>query len=114
MSFGYALIALAIDVLVASLIGESGYFVPILLILLGAYGLVIAAFLWTDRSERRHSSPNGTYVFFWSALLTLAGTMILVNDAYSGNLTLLGVVLAIWIGVSVAVISGRGTRVQRD
>jgi heme/copper-type cytochrome/quinol oxidase subunit 4 len=112
-TFGYALIALAFDVLVTSALGEAWYFVPILLILLGVYGLAITRILWSDHSGRRHSSSNGTYVFFWSSLLTLVGIIVLVNDAFPDNIPLLGTMLVIWIGVSIAVISAKGTKVRR-
>ncbi|MEM4264725.1 MAG: hypothetical protein QW505_02965 [Thermoplasmata archaeon] len=112
ISFGIFFIALAIAILIGTLINDWILFIPILLIEMGVYGIVVGLMA---RSRGEASGYGGisdaSYFAFWSSLFTLIGLFWLINDAFPGIALYLVLIILIFFGTAIILISmGRQKR----
>jgi hypothetical protein len=103
---GALLIAAAIAILVAWIVGKWWYFLPVLMIEGGILG--IASGFLTGRQGTTSARAYAVYSSAWGVILALFGVLLLVNDLAPNNLPLLVVVFLIAIGaMAIAIAVGR-------
>lgn len=111
LSVGLMIIAFAVSILLAWVMGDWWLFIPLILILAGVtwagLGLVARQAEITARGRR----SDTTYYFFWGATMALFGAIWLVNDQYPGNMPGLLVLVLVWIGAVVVVLSVKKKKV---
>lgn len=106
ISFGIFFIALAVAIMIGIIINDWILFIPILLIEMGAYGIV-AGYLTRNRGETRGYGgiSDASYFIFWSTLFMLIGLFWLINDALPGVALYLILIMLIFFGVAIILIS---------
>jgi hypothetical protein len=98
LSVGYLLIAFAISILVARLVGEWILIIPVMLLMAGVFYIALGVVLRQGGHDPKRASSSNYYIF-WGGTMTILGAMWLFSRQYPGNAVLLVVVFIIWIGV---------------
>ncbi|MBU0685139.1 MAG: hypothetical protein ABIE25_03885 [Thermoplasmatota archaeon] len=98
LSVGYLLIAFAVSILVAWLVGEWILAVPVLLLEAGMFYVALGVVLRQGEYDTKRASTSAYYIF-WGGTMAILGAMWLFSRQYPGNAVLLVVVFIIWIGV---------------
>jgi predicted permease len=104
LSVGYLLIAFAISILVAWLVGEWILIIPVMLLMAGVFYIVLGVVMRQGGHDPKRASSS-TYYAFWGGTMGILGAMWLFSRKYPGNGVLLVVVFIIWIGVVAMVMS---------
>lgn len=112
ISFGIFFIALAIAILLGILINDWILFIPILLIEMGVYGIVVGIMARSRGQALGYGGiSDASYFTFWSSLFTLIGLFWLINDALPGIALYLVLIILIFFGTAIILISmGRQKR----
>lgn len=104
LSVGYLLIAFAVSILVAWLVGDWVLVIPVMLLLAGVFYIALGVLLRQGGQDAKRVSSS-TYYAFWGGTMAILGAMWLFSRQYPGNAVLLVVVFIIWIGVVAMVMS---------
>jgi len=106
VTFGVFFIALAIAILIGILLNDWILFIPILLIEMGIYGIVIGSMARKRGETRGYGGiSDASYFIFWSSLFTLIGLFWLINDAFPGIALYLILIILIFFGAAIILIS---------
>jgi hypothetical protein len=98
LSVGYLLVAFAVSILVAWLVGEWILIIPVMLLMAGVFYIALGVVMRQGGHDPKRASSS-TYYVFWGGTMAILGTMWLFSRQYPGNAVLLVVVFIIWIGV---------------
>lgn len=106
ISFGVFFIALAAAILIGIIINDWILFIPILLIEMGVYGILVGNMARSRGESRGYGGiSDASYFIFWSSLFTLIGLFWLINDALPGVALYLMLIILIFFGVAIILIS---------
>jgi len=106
VTFGVFFIALAIAILIGILLNDWILFIPILLIEMGIYGIVIGSMARRRGETRGYGGiSDASYFIFWSSLFTLIGLFWLINDVFPGIALYLILIILIFFGAAIILIS---------
>ena len=98
-------IAFAVSLLLAWASGDWWLFIPLILLIAGSIwaglGLVARRAEVTLRAKRSDTA----YYFFWGATMALLGALWLINGSYPGNMVAILVIILVWIGAVIVVLS---------
>jgi hypothetical protein len=103
---GAILIAAAIAILIAWVVGKWWYFLPVLMIEGGILG--IANGYLAGRQGTTSARAYSVYSAVWGAIIALLGALLIVNDLAPNNLPLLVIVFLVAVGImAIAIATGR-------
>ena len=105
LSVGLMIIAFAVSLLLAWVMGDWWLFIPLILIIAGVIWAGLGLVARQAEATARGRRSDTTYYFFWGATMALFGAIWLVNDQYPGNAPGLVVLVLVWIGAVVVVLS---------
>src|SRR4030043_2212620 len=85
LSVGLMIIAFAVSLLLAWIMGDWWLFIPLILIIAGVIWAGLGLVARQAEATARGRRSDTTYYFFWGAPMALMGTIWLINDQYPGN-----------------------------
>jgi hypothetical protein len=107
LSIGFVLVAIAVAILIAWMIGDWVLFIPAILIECGGYGVVLGAVAGRNAKPGESSRSVSAYYIFWGSLLLILGLLWVINDQYPGNLPAIGAAFLIWLAIMVIAVARR-------
>lgn len=93
--------------------GEWILIIPIMLLLAGAFYIVLG-FVMRQGEQVTKIASTSIYYAFWGGTMAILGAMWLFSRQYPGNAVLLVVVFIIWIGVVAMAMSLPRLRQNRE
>jgi hypothetical protein len=107
LSIGLMVIAVAVALILAWIIGNWWMFIPIMLISGGMIWAILGLIIAPADSQLRQGRQSMPYFVFWGATLALLGAIWIVNDEFPGNGVVLVAIFLVWIGAIVIALSFR-------
>lgn len=108
LSAGYLLIAVAVSILIAWVVGKWWYFFPVLAIAGGIYGIFLA--VWMGNRTTTEGRSGFIYSLLWGGIFIIIGAELIVNDLYPGNAVLMIVVFILFLGIIALVAYALGRK----
>jgi len=105
LSVGLMIIAFAVSLLLAWVMGDWWLFIPLILIIAGAIWAGLGLVARQAEATARGRRSDTAYYFFWGTTMALLGALWLVNDEYPGRMPVILVIILVWIGAVVVVLS---------
>jgi len=102
VTFGVFFIVLAIAILLGIIINDWILFIPILLIMMGIYGIVMG-FTSRSRGEVRGygGMSDAAFFIFWGFLVLIIGAFWLINDVVPGIALYLMLLILVFLGIAM-------------
>lgn len=107
LSAGFVLIAIAVAILMAWILGNWIWFIPIVLIECGGLGLLLGVVLRRSAKPGGPSRSTSAYYTFWGSLLLILGLLWVVNDQYPGNLPAVAAAFIFWLAIMIIILARR-------
>jgi hypothetical protein len=107
LSIGLMVIAVAVALILAWIIGNWWMFIPIMLISGGMIWAILGLIMAPVDTQLRQGRQSVPYFVFWGATLALLGAIWIVNDEFPGNGVVLVAIFLVWIGAIVIALSFR-------
>ena len=107
LSAAAVLLSMAVAIIISYALNNWWILVPLIFLEMGVYVLIIGVTLGRPTQGTPWTKSDSNYYIFWGNLLTMIGTLLILNSFFPGNVVILIVLFLVWSAIFALLFSIR-------